>query len=570
MSTAAQLGKEDIGRFRTNKKIPSDRKLRGGYYTPTQLADYLSNWAIRSPSDNVLEPSCGDGSFVVSATNHLDSAGEITAVEIVQEELEKAQERTASAAPRIDWRCGSFFCFFQDLMAKAKFDAVIGNPPFIRFQYFDRQERNLAFSMLNAFGYRPNGLANAWVAFVQLSAELLRNGGRLAMVVPAELLQVQYAAELRHRLPALFDEVLVIAFRELVFPEIQQEVLLLLADGRNRDTNKVGQLRTLQVANGQELLNVDRLSEAIPHQPERHAHQDMKWTSLFLDDEEFQVLHESSASEEIRRLGAFADVDVGIVTGRNSFFVVDEQLAANLQVDGHAVDLVGRTAALKSIRFTKADFRACSRKYPSKLLNLRGWKRAEFPAALEEYLRKGEEQGVSKGYKCRIRQRWFDVPSVYVPDAFMFRQIHHAPLLVANHAGATSTDTVHRVRVLPEISVERLCAAVVNSLTFAWSEVVGRSYGGGVLELEPREAEKLPIPYGYAREVDLDYVDRELRAGNISAALEHGDQMMLQHGCGYSRAELKLLRSAWTRLRQRRQSRRYGKGHITQEECKKA
>ncbi len=542
--------------FKNNKKKPDARKLRGGYYTPRQLSDYLSNWAIRSPADSVLEPSCGDGSIVAAAATRLDERGRITAVEIIPEELEKAQNRPLSTTPNIDWRCGSFFQFFHDLNTTKQFDAVIGNPPFIRFQYFDKRERALAFSMLNAFGYRPNGLANAWAAFVALSGELLKQGGRLAMVVPAELLQVQYAAELRHRLPALFDEVLIVAFKELVFPEIQQEVLLLLADGRNRDRDKVGQLRTLEVRNGQELPEIKDLSQATSHLPERHANQDMKWTSLFLEDDEFRILQESKTHDSISQLGAHADVDVGIVTGRNSFFVVDKHRAQELQANRYFVNIVGRTSALRSIRFTKADFRTFNEKYPSRLLNLKGWRRADFPEALEEYVRKGEKQDVHKGYKCRIRQRWFDVPSVYMPDAFLFRQIHHAPLLVANHAHSTSTDTIHRVRVFPGVSIEKLCASMVNSLTFAWSEVVGRSYGGGVLELEPGEAEKLPVPYTYAGGIDADFIDAKLRSRDISAALDHGDKVLLQEGCGYTSRELKLMRSAWARLRERRQLRR--------------
>ena len=271
MNMTANPRKEAVGRFSTNKSNPGERKLRGGYYTPLQLADYLTKWAIRSPADRVLEPSCGDGSIVSSAASRLDERGAITAIEIVAGELEKAQNKAHHFVPRMDWCCGSFFHYFPNLLAGAKFDAAIGNPPFIRFQYFNRKERAQAFSMLNAFGYRPTGLANAWVAFVQLSVELLRDGGRLAMVVPAELLQVQYAAELRYRLPALFEEVLVVAFKELVFPEIQQEVLLLLADGRNRDRDKVGQLRTLQVTNGYELGNQGDLSQAVSHLPERHT-----------------------------------------------------------------------------------------------------------------------------------------------------------------------------------------------------------------------------------------------------------------------------------------------------------
>ena len=138
----------------------------------------------------------------------------------------------------------------------------------------------------------------------------------------------------------------------------------------------------------------------------------------------------------------------------------------------------------------------------------------------------------------------------------MFRQIHNAPLLVANVAQATATDTIHRVRTGRGIDVERLGASLVNSLTFAWAEVCGRSYGGGVLELEPREAEKLLIPFGFADGLDLEYLDGKLRAGELEAAMDHGDCVLLQDGCGLSEGDLLRARSAWNRLRQRRQRRK--------------
>ena len=117
----------------------------------------------------------------------------------------------------------------------------------------------------------------------------------------------------------------------------------------------------------------------------------------------------------------------------------------------------------------------------------------------EGFLAAGEAAGVPAGYKCRIRREWWVVPSVWVPDGFMLRQISTHPRLVANRAGATSTDTVHRVRLRAGaggegVRMEKAAVAAFNSVTFAFSETVGRSYGGGVLELEPSEAEELPVP----------------------------------------------------------------------------
>jgi len=98
---------------------------------------------------------------------------------------------------------------------------------------------------------------------------------------------------------------------------------------------------------------------------------------------------------------------------------------------------------------------------------------------------------------------------------------------------------------------------MVNSLAFAWAEVCGRSYGGGVLELEPREAESLLVPYRFAADLDVDYIDDRLRAGDLAAALDHGDDALLRRGIGLSDADVARARSGWNRLRSRRQRRRH-------------
>ena len=428
-SDEAVQGIPPVKRFSVSrsKLAPTERKLRGGYYTPTALADYLCGWAVRSPNDHVLEPSCGDGSFIRALAPRLSDRGRIAAVELVAEELAAARRSVENSGVSADWRCGSFFDFAPEYLRQPPFDAVVGNPPFIRFQHFDKEARDRAFQLLRPFGYHPNGLANAWAAFVQLAAEMLRDGGRLAMVLPAELMQVQYAAELRFRLPHLFEDVSIITFGELVFPEIQQEVVLLLAEGRRRSGKAAGRLHAHQVRNGDALLDQGPLARLTPELPERYTHEQMKWTALFLDRSEFQVLDACLSHQEFGRLGSWVDVDVGIVTGRNSFFVVDRDEALKLGVDGHVLDVVGRTSALKSIRFTQDDLHGYGKTHPSKLLSLAGLQRSQFSEPLNEYILAGEAQGVHAGYKCRIRNRWFDVPSVYVPDGFMHRQVHHAP-----------------------------------------------------------------------------------------------------------------------------------------------
>ncbi|MBI3732165.1 MAG: N-6 DNA methylase [Chloroflexi bacterium] len=210
--------------FDTNKKPAGDQKRRGGYYTPLKLASFLAKWAVRGGKQRILEPSSGDGNFVVacleqsqnSHKNLLEPKIEIVAVEIEKEEIQKGKARVQALVNghfRVEWLAGDFLSLFEALKKAGLFDAVLGNPPFIRFQYFDDKSREVAFTHLRSADYHPTKLANAWAAFVELSIELLADGGRLAMVVPAELLQVKYAAELRSRLSKHFEHIVLIGFR---------------------------------------------------------------------------------------------------------------------------------------------------------------------------------------------------------------------------------------------------------------------------------------------------------------------------------------------------------------------
>jgi adenine-specific DNA-methyltransferase len=545
--------------FPTNKQPVDSRKLRGGYYTPLELADYLVKWGMRDGSERILEPSCGDGNFILAAlrqASHLQKTSPtITAVELKTEELQQAQQRVSrfgQNGSQIEWICQDFFETYGYLQQNGKFDLILGNPPFIRFQHFDDESRQQAFAYLRQVGYKPTKLANAWTAFVQLSIELLAEGGRLAMVVPAELLQVKYAGELRDRLALRFEHIVIVGFKRLVFPDIQQEVVLLLAEGKRSSTDQTSDIHTIEFPDGEALLNLSNLNEAVAHIPAKHSRVGMKWTSLFLDEVAFDVLDQAEKSPGLIPLGKLAEVDVGIVTGRNSFFILTQEQQREFEAWSTTVPIIGRTSALKSICFDPQDFLVYAQHYPSFLLDTNGLDFQAFSAPLKNYLKSGEEDNLHRGYKCRIRRRWYDVPSIHVPDAFLFRQIHRYPLLVANTAGVTSTDTIHRVRVKAGVNVSQLAAAFFNSLTLAWAEVCGRSYGGGVLELEPREAEELPVPYSGNSLIDPEKVERLLRQGCFDEALDYVDRTTLIDDLGFDAATVKTIRRAWEQLRDRR------------------
>lgn len=523
------------------KPAPSDEKLRGGYYTPEPIARFVANW-VASAGEKLLEPSCGDGEIL----QFLATQGDATGIELFPEEAEMARARTGALVED-----GDFFTWFtQD--RHGQYDGVAGNPPYIRFGSWEERYREPAFDLMRAQGLAPTRLTNAWLPFVVASLVAVRDGGRVGLVIPAELLQVGYAAQLRAYLVDSCSEITVVAFRELVFPGILQEVVILLAvKGAGPAA-----IQTVEVQNGIHLDEVT-LDGARTRAP---LHETEKWTKYFLTSPQISALRDLRQDSRLIQLGTLAKVNVGVVTGRNSFFCMTESEADERKIADHTIKLLSRSAQFTGVGFTTNDIEfQATMGAKTRLLALAPDHDVVQDPALAHYVKLGELDGVHEGYKCRIRSSWWSVPSISQPAGFMLRQVSTYLRLISNDAEATSTDTVHRVFVQPGVDMRRLAVSALNSATIAMSEVTGRSYGGGLLEVEPREALSLPVPD--PRHVDdalVHDVDKLLRADKIEEAIALVDTRLLVQAVGFTQAELSLVREAGARLRERRLARGRG------------
>ena len=551
------------------KPQSSTDKLRGGYYTPAAVSRFLAQWAVRSPADRVLEPSCGDGSICVPSVERLlalagssnTPPGEIVGIELHEEEANKAEVKIRAASRgrvRATVLAADFFAqaeswgVAEPLLAPLQaFDAVIGNPPFVRYQDFLERHRKVAFRLMQAAGLNPNRLTNAWVPFLVVGAKLLRPDGRLAMVIPAELLQVSYAAEIRQFLSDFFAQITLITFRELLFGKVQQNVVLLLADRRAGSFHGI---RAIELESA-ECLTAEGIGVSADCTNELD-HSTEKWTRYFLSPKQLGLIRRIEADPRIRSFGEYASVDVGVVTGENDFFVINDETARRLGIAGAMKPLISRTAQLQGVRVDKAEWQK-ARSDQARVLLFSPADRdpSTLPRKVREYIERGEEQGVHKGYKCRIRKRWYVVPSQWIPDAFALRQVHDYPRIVVNQAQATATDTLHCVRFTNGHEPEVMAAAFVNSLTLAFGEITGRSYGGGVLTFEPSEVEKLPLPLLNVDKLDIEVTDKKVREGVPKEVLNGTDRTLLIEGLGLDKGDVQTLRDAWTTLREKRQTR---------------
>jgi adenine-specific DNA-methyltransferase len=137
----------------------------------------------------------------------------------------------------------------------------------------------------------------------------------------------------------------------------------------------------------------------------------------------------------------------------------------------------------------------------------------------------------------------------------LLKRCHLFPKLVVNEMGAYSTDTAYRIRLNEEFidKKEGLAFSFLNSFTLLHAEILGRHYGGGVLELVPSEIERLPIPLYNPSIAEFETLDQMVRSSaSQSDILDYVDNLVLHKFLGLSRPDIKLLRKAHLRLQNRR------------------
>lgn len=535
------------------------RKERGAYFTPDDITEFMTKWAIRAPTDLVMEPAAGDAAFLVAAVARLRALSPnkkffptVHGVEIHAQSVRIARHRVEEAHGIAQLLQSDFFAVEPSPI----YDAVVGNPPYIRYQDFSGESRALSRQAALRGGVALTGLASSWAAFSIHSAMFLKPGGRLALVLPAELLSVNYAAPVRKFLFDRFRNVQLVLFEQQVFPDAEADVVLLLADGYLEGPAQSATIR--QSKNAAELASLGKGLIWTPQDPAA------KWTSSTIDPKAIEPLHTLVREGLFTCLETWGDTTLGIVTGNNKYFTLSPQRAKELGIERSELLRLSPPGSshLRLLSLSRAKLTQLGREGQSTYLF---YSKNPPSEAAKAYIESGHRTGVDTAYKCRIRKIWHQVPLVAVPDLFLTCMNADTPRLTANDAGARHLNSVHGVYLNDEytqIGRELLPVASLNSVTLLHAELVGRAYGGGILKIEPKEADMWAMP---APSLVLDCADalraikkdveRCLDEGRLLEAVAIVDNVILKECVPLSAKQIVRIREVHAELVQRRTTR---------------
>jgi adenine-specific DNA-methyltransferase len=453
------------------------QKLSGAYFTPEPLAGALACWAVRAPTDRLLDPSCGDGRFLAA---HTHSVG-------IEQDPISAAQATARAQGALIHE-GDFFQWAE--ATKERFECCAGNPPFIRYQHFSGAVRKRALELCANVGAAFTGLTSSWAPFLVAAASLLKRGGRMAFVVPAEIGHAPYAAPLLEYLIGNFSTVHVIAVREKLFPLLSEDCWLLYAEGFGSSTSEI------------RFTALDRF-EWMARPPSHFTKVSItdwrtRWNRrlrpFLLSHRSREAYTRLAAAPGSTSLGDFANVGIGYVSGDNDFFHLRPSEADRLGIPQEFLHPSVRNGRSLPARQITRPLVEAWKKADQQMLLLRLRRGDELPQAVKRYLDSEGGKAARQGYKCRTRAPWYAVPDVQIPDYILTYMSGLSPQLVKNDAGVTCTNSVHSIRIKDAELARKLLPAWKSPVVQLSCELEGHPLGGGMLKLEVREAGRVLFP----------------------------------------------------------------------------
>ncbi len=530
------------------------KKSLGAYYTDPLAVDFLVHWAMRGDTSSVMDPSCGDGRFLQAAQDA--EARRLIGIDLDSAAVERCRAALQGAGEALLLEA-DFFSI--DPSGFGGLDAIVGNPPFVRYQRFSEASRRLALESALRFGVRLTRLTSTWAPFLLHAAQFLRPGGKLAMVVPAEISQTQYGLPTLRALVGRFASVTLISFEQNIFQDAQADTYLLLAEGYGGR------------ADGVQLLPLRRLDDLAEMSPEENRglalpiEDGFRFVEAFLSPAERRAWARAKAADQIFALGDLGTITNGYVTGANEFFhrIRSEAVAEGvpsewlLPVARNGRSFPGLRLALADLEQQEAGGRAHHLVVPDEGL----FSNAE---ALERFASEGETLGTHQRFKCRTRTPWWRVPGLVRADILLTYMAGSWPRAALNCAGALYSNTLHGLRTHPGVDAAVVALMFHSSLTLLSVEVEGRSYGGGILKLEPSEMSRVrvaaPSLEPGQRQALIDMADRGLRRQGYEEIVEEIDRTVMQGVLGLSKYTMSLLRSGRERLLERRRGRARGRG----------
>lgn len=470
---------------------PGHLRKHGQFFTPEPVAKFMVRWALQDGAEKVLDPALGNSVFPEIA-RALDAKAQFTGFEIDEEIL-----KHFPLQPNTHLEFSNFLLSSWE----NKFDAIVGNPPFLKFQLIPEREQIKAAFLGNS-KFQPSGLANSSVLFTLKCLEQLAAGGRMAFLVPPDFLDSKTGTVLREywvKTRTLEAIVELDSMGSKIFGETLTNSCIILV------SNKVNESVEIVNPSGLDDLESWNPSVGFPNStrvPYERLRREVKW-GQFLTEERRLDLGVISG-----KFGDLARVRRGLATGANDYFLLNSEQASAYGLDERdLLPVVARSADVTLMVFDTGS---------QNLLLALG--KPCYLFAPESPLRPNAKRYVAEGLTAGIdtlhlpskRKPWYAPESTPVAPIWISHASRGRIKVIRNLSGAINLTTFHGVYPKEEFAsyADAIWVLMLSTRGQKWMLSASKRMATGLTKLQPgdlMQANFLDLPTSIG---DLEVLNR--------------------------------------------------------------
>jgi type I restriction-modification system DNA methylase subunit len=493
---------------------PNRRNL-GQFWTPHTIADLMAKLSLYNKSGKLdfIDPAAGTGVFALSTWNNMHTEqgntkinrlfNNFTSHEIAPH-IYAANKATTTLAKITNYKV-----ILEDFLAanrvdifadqdKRLYDCVICNPPYSRHHVLPELYKNTIRKNYEAkYGVEISRLSSLFVYFFFASLSKLKPEGRMVFIVPSVVFEAKYSSSVKDYLLRSGKLKTIITFQDDIFNGVDTAGCIFIIENQNNNQNfslvnissvsNLDQIVSTVMNDKTGLYEWGSITSRVTNELEHYAN----WTR---EPEKHAFL----SSNILIELSEIAKIMRGIATGKNDYFILNDEELEEYNIDKKYVKpVVTRNRDLQHLTYTSHDFATLPRDKKRWLLDIKEYD-LNNDKYLQEYVQRGIELGVNKGSLVKTRKQWY-FSEQREPAPILFTYLSRAGTrFIYNEAKVQALNTFTYIYPHADITSNHdlllTLLAILNSHNLIQSlGSYGRAYGGGTIKLEPREMDRIKL-----------------------------------------------------------------------------
>ncbi len=429
----------------------------------------MAQWILANPHkcSTILDPAFGLGVFGSSILKKQPNI-KITGYDIDDVILNVAKSNFSTYKDYVS------VCK-QDYLTSSwndKYDGIICNPPYLKFHDYDNS--HYISEVNNHLGTRLNGFTNLYTLFLLKSISQLKEGGRLAYIIPSEFLNSDYGVEVKRALieSNTLKHIIIVDFTKCAFDDALTTASILLCENNG----------IVEKVNFTTVNEISKLSDCFS-EFKSYAPDDLdvkvKWK---------QYYDQTCASKysHLVPFSTFAKVSRGIATGSNDFFTFNRSKLDDYNInERYVLPCICHAQDVKTHIFTSDDFHLLSER--NKVVYLFNGCSNENNLSVRKYIKIGEQLKIDKRYLTASRSPWYSIEN-RTPAPIWVSVFNRSGLkFVRNEANVRNLTTFHCIYNSGRIESNVLFAYLLTNVAKRIFLDNSRQYGNGLVKFEPND-----------------------------------------------------------------------------------